>query len=155
MIFMAVAAISLGICQADVKDVKILNTAKQEIGSHDNVTSISFADGKMTVHAPEGNGVYDLSEISALSVGNGGSTGLLTDITSDLALVASVSNGVLSMSCAEEIQKVDVYSATGLNLASGKFNANEVEMKVNSDYPVLIVKVSTAGASKVIKLINR
>ena len=154
MIFMAAAALALGICHADVKDVKVLGTSHQELGYHAKVTSITFSDGKMTVHAPEGDGVYNLSDVSDMTVSKT-PTGLLPDVTSQTDMDVILRDGVLSLSSATEIRKVEVYTATGIRLAAGTFSQNEVTLTVATDYPVLIVKAETAGTNNVIKIVNR
>ena len=152
---MAVAALSLGICRAEIKDVIVLGANNPELGTHKNVTSLSFAGDKMTVHALSGDKEYALADVTGLNIDKGSITGVVPAVTSDLALTASVSNGVLRVLGADAIQRVEVYSVTGQTVAAGKFNCNEAVLAIDSDTPVVIVRVTTAGLTKVLKLINR
>lgn len=151
MALLAVAA--CGICSASVKNIKIYDKANKEIGVHNSVTSLTFANGKLTVNTPIETKAYNLADISELTIPN-----TQTSVAEEMAVsgfTAVLKGGMLDVKSCETIKKIEVYTVAGELISSIQPDSNEVLLSLNSDSAVIITRVETVSKVSVVKLINR
>lgn len=142
-----------GICPAAVKNLVVYDRNNTQIGTHNGVTSLSFANGKLTVNTPENSKEYDMANIGEFAV-NDGPTNVIENITSG-GIVTVLSNGTLYVKGGETLKQIDVYSVAGELLASVKPASFEASLSVNSSEAVILARVKTDSSVTVVKLINR
>ncbi|MCM1449149.1 MAG: hypothetical protein NC082_02295 [Clostridiales bacterium] len=144
--------LSCGIITAGAKDLEIYDGSGQLQGKIENVSALSFTEGKITAHSANGIQPFELSN-AIIKISSNGTSGV--DAVESQDMKVSMSGGVLTVVADKEIDKLNVFNPQGIQLATISPNASTCMLNVNSTSAILLIQVEIGGESKIVKLVNK
>lgn len=150
----AVITLICGFSSAEMKNLVIYGSDSQQLGAHNQVTALSFSNGKMTVHSVEAaDAEYELADVTNMTIGNGSTTGSV-DIL-DCATEVNLNGGILSISAQKQIDKICIYTVEGKLVAAASPASEQFSLKINNSAALLIVRIDYTNGTQILKLTNR